>query len=136
MTPKLALAEAQISMKPLIDFIAAQNITATVANVSTIPNFYTYFEAHGNDLENGNAGALAISSRLVPTKNLEAHNQEATADALYKIVEVSTSDMPLFICITAPSNYKVPKSDLPGGPGASAITPAWRKSPWHVIHTV
>jgi hypothetical protein len=123
-------------MKPLKDFIAAQNITASVANVSTSPNFYTYFNAGGGDLESGNAGALAMSSRLVPSKNFEAENQEATANALYKIVEGSTSSTPLFICVTGPVNYKVPESDLPGGPGASAITPAWRKSPWHVIHTV
>lgn len=134
LTPKLTLSEAQASMKPLSNFAIGKNITTLINNVSTIPSFWDYFRGSGGGLPATQQGT-ALSSRLVPSKNFEPENQVATTDALSRIVETSGSDLPLFICITAPSTYKVPEDDQPDGPGASAVTPAWRTSPWHVIHT-
>lgn len=145
MTPKLTLEEAQASMEPLSNFAIGKNLTRLstalplATSVSTIPSFYEFFTGSGGALQNANGGGAALSSRLVPSKYFESENQDATIDALYDIIEASIVNtdpiLPLFICITGPSNYAVPESDQPGGPGASAVTPAWRSSPWHVIHT-
>jgi hypothetical protein len=148
MTPKLTLDEAQASMKPLTDFAIGKNLTSMSAslplatNVSTIPGFYSFFTGSGRALHaaNGAGAGAALSSRLVPSKYFEPDNQAATTNVLYNILlDAGTLNtdpiLPLFICITGPSSYTVPESDQPGGPGASSVTPAWRTSPWHVIHT-
>lgn len=142
-TPKLTLDQAKESMKPITDFIANMSSTsiALTNNIGTVQDFYEFFGSPtAGGLQNVNGIGYALSSRIVPSKNFDgAANQQATTDAMWHLVESAQNDstlpiLPLFICITAPSNYALPSSDQVGGPGAAAVTPAWRNSPWHVIH--
>lgn len=145
MTPSLSLAEAQASMKPLSDFannktVGSFKYALSANNVTTIPSFYTFFKGAGDGLQDANGVAVAMASRLVPSRMFEPANQANMTQALYSILEgIETNDndpaLPLFICITAPSNYQVPAGDQPGAPGHSAVTPAWRSATWHVVHT-
>jgi len=133
-TPKLTLEEAQASMEPLNNFAFGKNLTRLstallpAASVSTIPSFYELFTGSGGALQNANGGGAALSSCLVPSKYFESKNQDATTGVLYDIIESSIVNTepapPLLICITGPSNYAMPESDQPGGPGASTVTPA------------
>lgn len=141
MTPSLTLAQAEASMEPVTSFFSSiSNLNLAVVNsVTTIPSYYTFFTGAGSSLQNLNGNSVALSSRIIPSTNFESASQNATSEAIYDIFAADQSNntlplIPLFICITAPSTYQVPESDLPGGPGASAVTPAWRSGPWHLIH--
>ncbi|KAL4940755.1 hypothetical protein BDV06DRAFT_213210 [Aspergillus oleicola] len=146
-TSMLNQTAAEASMKPVTDFASSLGASAT----ATIRSSDTYFEILDSLVSNeaslalGREGPLAMSSRIIPQGTfLGAANQAELSSVLYDIVESGSQEVdyeidtvlpPLFICVTAPTTYSqnLSESEEPDGPGASAITPAWRTGLWHAI---
>lgn len=133
-------AETNATLKPLIDFATRQGKLSVLSTVISASYYDIYTKYLKNALEDSGGVAAAQSSRLVPMHNFVGNVSQTTlvntlADILENSITNSTvSDQPLFINIVGPVLYNVPVSDLPGGPGYSSVTPAWRTSPWHIIH--
>jgi hypothetical protein len=140
MSPLMTEADAKISLKPIIDFAARQGNLTVLSTVTSASYYDIYTDYLKNALEDSAGVAAAQSSRLIPMHSFVGNaNQTALVDVLAQIVESNNTNsavpiQPLFINIVGPVLYDVPSSDLPGGPGYASVTPAWRTSPWHVIH--
>ncbi|KAL4966334.1 uncharacterized protein BDV14DRAFT_208312 [Aspergillus stella-maris] len=147
-TSLLNLSAAEVSMKPVIDLAERLGASAS-ATVSLSPTYYQVLDglvSNEASLVLTRGGPIAMSSRIIPQENfLGADSQEELSSVLYDILESGSEETdyeidailpPLFICVTAPTIYSrsLPESDEADGPGASAITPAWRTGLWHMIH--
>ncbi|KAJ4422746.1 hypothetical protein N0V82_002643 [Gnomoniopsis sp. IMI 355080] len=140
-TPKLTLEEAKESMKPLTDLCSSLgNDTVPIyVSISTLNEGYkeyleTPFIKAFTILNNV---GLAPASRLIPQEFFEAPDkQETLLDALTGIIETGepNSIVPYYVLFVPPHSYQLPDSDIPpNGPGAASVSPAWRKSIWHVF---
>lgn len=131
-TPRLTLDEAKASMQPLVDFASSiSNLSASLqVNITTLPNgFYDFLQTPTADSVGGFTGlGYALASRMIP----RAHFQ--TADAKQQLLGVfkqlidnkqPNPAVPFYVLLVTPAAYKLPDSDLPGGPGYSSVTPAW-----------
>jgi hypothetical protein len=127
-SPSLSLEEAKESLKPLSDYFES---------VSTPSNPFTpRFEIVGShwELQNhpdlvgfvaANAGmSKAMASRLILRDNVRT--QEKREELVDVLVLKGWSAL-----LAAPTAFKLPESDLPGGPGQAAVTPVWREAIWH-----
>ncbi|KAL2828516.1 hypothetical protein BDW59DRAFT_178861 [Aspergillus cavernicola] len=145
-TTLLDLAEAQVSMQPLIDLASRPVGSGTLGNasVSTV-DYHNVLQAIIAREEQliFPSSAFAFSSRLVPRESfIGEENQQRLSSVLHDILataqEQNVAALPgLMMYAVTPSLYSrsIPESDLPGGPGAASITPAWRNGLWHVIFT-
>ncbi|KAJ8613319.1 hypothetical protein MRB53_037006 [Persea americana] len=138
-TPQLSLADTIAALKPITDFLARPGVVTISANIST-QTFYQYFNtALRGGYSNTEGLGIAISSRLIPMQHFaNATSQSALVTALQDVIRTNAVNSldrmsPLAILFVGPVSYALPASDLPGGPGASSATPAWRISPWHVV---
>lgn len=126
MNPCLNRSEAAASLAPLFDFAKSLGVTY---NLTTYSSFYDlYVENIKNDslVTTGNYG-IAQASRLIPRSNFEgARNQTELVNTLTNAV-TSTSAVPLSLMLL----LVTPARDIQDSD--SAITPAWRRSTWHVI---
>lgn len=140
MSPLMTEAETNSTLKPLIDFATRQGNLSVLSTVITAPYFEIYTNYLKDALEHSSGVAAAQSSRLIPMHNFIGNVSQTSlintlADLLDSSVTTSTvPSQPLFINIVGPVLYDVPASDLSGGPGYASVTPAWRTSPWHIIH--
>ncbi|KAL2842591.1 FAD-binding domain-containing protein [Aspergillus pseudodeflectus] len=145
-TSLLNQTAAEISMKPMTDFAHHQG-TLAIANITSTSTYFEIMNAlvgTGAAESLGSGGATAMSSRIIPQKYFRGPtNQQKLSSILLDILTAAQADSgllpavaPLFICVTAPTIYSrsLPESDLPNGPGASSVTPAWRTGLWHAIH--
>ena len=140
MSPLMNEAETKTTLKPLIDFAARQGNLSVLSTVITASYHEIYKNYLKDALENSSGVAAAQSSRLIPMHNFVGKKSQTTLiNTLVNLLDssITTSKVPsqpLFINIVGPVLFDVPTSDLPGGPGCASVTPAWRTSPWHVIH--
>ncbi|KAL5333442.1 hypothetical protein BJX70DRAFT_392161 [Aspergillus crustosus] len=144
-TTLLDIDEARVSMQPLIDFANRPVESGTLGNASVITadyfNILQGVMARSEELILPSS-AWAFSSRLVPRGFFVGDNQQQLASTLHDILttaqeqDVAASSDLLMYAVT-PNLYSrtMPESGLPGGPGASSVTPAWRNGLWHVIFT-
>ncbi|KAL4886476.1 hypothetical protein BJY04DRAFT_228338 [Aspergillus karnatakaensis] len=143
-TALLDLAEAQKSLQPLIDFANRPIETGTLGNASVITgDYHTILQG----VIAGSSGAIlpssgfTFTSRLVPRETFIGDNQQQLAFTLHRILDTAqqqdaTASSSLMMYAVTPSLYSrtLPESDLPGGPGAPSVTPAWCNSLWHVLY--
>jgi hypothetical protein len=140
MSPLMTEAETNTTLKPLIDFATRQGNLSILSTVTAASYYEIYTEYLKDALEHSSGVAAAQSSRLIPMHHFVGNkNQTKLINTLADLLDssITTSKVPgqpLFINIVGPVLYDVPASDLPGGPGYASVTPAWRTSPWHVIH--
>jgi hypothetical protein len=129
-TPKLTLEEAKVSMQPLVDFAQSlTNLTITLqVDITTLPNgYHDFLQTPDADTVGGFTGFdYSLSSRLVP----KAANSAAKATLHEALMELTTNGkpnplVPFYILMVPPVARVLPKSDLPGGPGYSSLSPAW-----------
>lgn len=122
--PNLSLDEARASLKPVTDYLTSfpSSNTTLVSEFKTLPNQW----AAQNDpvllafLSPESGVSLTRSSRLVPRQNFQGEEaQKEVVDALM------TNSFGWAAVIASPTNYTLPESDKPGGPGEASITPAW-----------
>ncbi|KAL4787306.1 hypothetical protein BJX76DRAFT_345599 [Aspergillus varians] len=147
-TSMLNQTAAEASMKPVMDF-AHRFGTFSVANVSSANSFYEVMDRliGAEETQSVGGGGMAMSSRIIPREYFQGEaNQKKLSSTLNDILVASRNNghgmslvppvSPLFICVTAPTTYSqnLPESEQSGGPGASAVTPAWRTGLWHAIH--
>ncbi|KAL2800369.1 FAD-binding domain-containing protein [Aspergillus keveii] len=111
-------------------------------NITTVPGIYDIVGPGATSLlSNANNLGAAMSSRLIPRHYFQDQSSRAKLSSiLYDIFRAGQTNtqipvLPLQLNLVAPASYKLLESDKPGGPGASSITPVWRESLWHVIHT-
>jgi hypothetical protein len=144
----LSLDDAKASMLPVFDFVASSNNSARVieANIATFPTIWQAYQAKLVPILESAGIGLAGASRLIPSdllatsagqKAVSAVLAEVSNDLTFPTSATQTDPLsvnytaPLQILMTAPYAYK------PVSPGESfadsSITPAWRKSTWHVI---
>jgi hypothetical protein len=125
MNPRLNRCEAAASLAPLFAFAESLHV---IYNLTTYSSFYDlYVEYIKNSLVmTGNYG-IAQASRLIPRSNFEGPvNQTELVNTLIKAV-TNTSAVPLSLMLL----LVTPARDIQDSD--SAITPAWRRSTWHVI---
>lgn len=140
MSPLMTEAETNATLKPLIDFATRQGNLSVLSTVIAASYYEIYTNYLKNALEDSGGVAAAQSSRLIPMHNFIGNGSQVTLvntleGLLNSSITTSTvPSQPLFINIVGPVLYDVPASDLPGRPGYASVTPAWRTSPWHVIH--
>ncbi len=144
-TTMLDISEARASMQPLINLANRPADSGTLGNVSVhTADYHNILQAIMAREENliFPSSAWAFSSRLIPKESFKSDNQQRLSSALHNIINTAQGqDVPasttLLIYAVAPSFYSrtMPKTDLPGGPGASSVSPAWRNGLWHVIFT-
>jgi hypothetical protein len=131
--PKLTIDQAKKSLKPLVDFLQSiatkQNPLKNVIEI--LPNQYAAQTTKDlTDLLLLEEGvSLTRSSRLVPRSTFSTKQGRAA------IVDIAVRRA-WSVLFVAPTTYKVPKSDQPGGPGYAAINPVWRDTIWHFFYTV
>ncbi|KAI9372487.1 hypothetical protein BJX61DRAFT_533913 [Aspergillus egyptiacus] len=145
-TTMLDLSQAQASMQPLIELANRPVGSGTLGNASVdTADYYQVLQAviaHEEQLILPSSG-FAFSSRLVPRESFVGdENQKQLSTALHNILTTSEEQgvaarAGLMMYAVTPHLYSrtMPGSDLPGSPGAASITPAWRRSLWHVIFT-
>ncbi|KAL4924430.1 uncharacterized protein BDV17DRAFT_211283 [Aspergillus undulatus] len=144
-TTMLDLPKAKASMRPLFDLAGKPADSGTLGNASVITaDYHNILQAIIAREEKliFPSSALAFSSRLVPRESFDADNQQQLASTLHDILTAAReqavdASSTLLIYAVAPSLYSrtMPESDLPGGTGASSVTPAWRNGLWHIIFT-
>jgi hypothetical protein len=118
----LNLEQAQASLKPVTDYFATFPSNNAVIIFKTLPNQW----AAQNDpvllalLSPESGVSLTRSSRLMPRQNFQSD------DGQQQIVNnLMTNSFGWAAVIASPTNYTLPVSDQPGGPGEASITPAW-----------
>jgi hypothetical protein len=128
----LNLEESKESLKSLTDYLESVQTDAAPFT----PKFLTlasHWEAQNQPELLGFLGSeagvsMTRSSRLVPRENFQTpEGQKALVDVLVAKGWASV--------LGTPTAFKLPQSDLPGGPGESAVTPAWRNALWHFTYT-
>ncbi|KAL4942348.1 hypothetical protein BDV06DRAFT_211930 [Aspergillus oleicola] len=144
-TTMLDLDKAKASMQPLFDLANKPAKSGTLGNATVITaDYHNILQAVIAREETliFPSSAFAFSSRLVPRESFEPDNQQQLSSTLHDIVTTAQkqkvdASSNLLIYAVAPSLYSqtMPESDLPRGPGASSIAPAWRNGLWHVIFT-
>jgi hypothetical protein len=126
MNPRLNKCEAAASLRPLFDFAKKLKVNCTL---TTYSSFYDlYVENIKNSLVSSGNYGIAQASRLIPSSNFEGvGNQTKLVNTLIQAV-TNTSAVPisLMLLLVMPAQH-IQDSD-------SAITPAWRRSTWHVIY--
>ncbi|RFU74754.1 isoamyl alcohol oxidase [Trichoderma arundinaceum] len=129
----LNVEQARASLKPVTDYFASFTSSNATILFKTLPSQW----AAQNDpvllaFLSPEAGvSLTRASRLVPRKNFDGE------EAQKKIVDVlMANSFGWAAVIASPTNYTLPESDKPGGPGEASITPAWRDSLWHLTYRV
>ncbi|KAL4959597.1 uncharacterized protein BDV14DRAFT_184338 [Aspergillus stella-maris] len=144
-TTMLDLDEAKASIKPLFDLANRSVDSGTLGNATVMTaDYHNILQAVITREETliFPGSAFAFSSRLIPRESFDADNQQQLSSTLHDILttaqkQKTDASSNLLIYAVAPSLYSrtMPESDLPGGAGASSITPAWRNGLWHVIFT-
>ncbi|KAL2871959.1 uncharacterized protein BJX67DRAFT_376809 [Aspergillus lucknowensis] len=145
-TTLLDLSEAQASMQPLIELANRPANPGTLGNATVITaDYYNILQAIIAREEELilPSSAWAFSSRLVTRESFVGEeNQQQLSSGLHGILTTAQgqnvpASSALLMYAVAPSLYSrtMPETDLPGGPGAASITPAWRNGLWHVIFT-
>lgn len=135
-TPKLSLADAQASMKPVDDFannIAGGNINVLPGIVNGVKTSASYYDTFKGSFENaydtsGN-GAMAVASRLVPRANFAPDRQGELVDALASIATSGPLFEPCYMLFVTPNTAY---TGIGAGNDTSAVTPAWRDALVHV----
>lgn len=141
LTPKLSLADAQTSMKPITDYVATLGSIVLNNDVETSNSFFEAYTKYILPNAEQVGIGIALASRLIPSSQLQgSDNQAQVLNALTNIANTVsypkrtslldatqlTYGGPLQILVTTPSSYTTPDT-------TSAITPAWRSAIWHVI---
>lgn len=67
MTPKLTLAQAQLSMKPLTDFASSLGNIATTNTVNTVQGFYQVYDQMLKPTAEPAGASEAVGGRLIPS---------------------------------------------------------------------
>jgi hypothetical protein len=129
-TPKLTLDEAKDSMKPVTDFLTSigNGSLPLSLEIKTVASYYEFYEDIISQIIGSmNGNGVVMSSRLIPKTLFEPAEQSKLSSALQQSVDgiLTNHTYPYGVLLVPPSNYSLPESDQPGGPGASSITPAW-----------
>ncbi|KAL3479627.1 hypothetical protein BJX99DRAFT_267991 [Aspergillus californicus] len=139
-TELLTYEEAVESMNPLSAFAVKFSIGAV--KVETRDNYHEgvqqFLDSQGNGVTPGLA--WAPSTRILRQESFADDKQKELSSLLTDFLTVQDPSEPSFqilaLCLTVPTIYSqnMPESDLPGGPGESSISPAWRDGIWIVTH--
>ncbi|KAL8819539.1 MAG: hypothetical protein Q9191_007715 [Dirinaria sp. TL-2023a] len=125
--PLLNSNAAALSLKPLIDFANSLPKQGKVT-MTTYPSWYQFYEANlASDYANSGNWGTIMSSRLIPASNFEGtQNQDQLVDAILTGAETDAGSPMIYpmLCMSTP--VRTPDD-------GSALTPAWRKSTWHVM---
>ncbi|KAJ7758351.1 FAD-binding domain-containing protein [Mycena metata] len=117
---QLSLANATASMAPVAAFAAANNGTATFTTFSSWFDFFTNFVTKA---EVPVGGSASLGSRLMPKTLYETDTGRAQLVA-HLVKQTTEHGMPA-VGVVTPISFKAT-------PGATAVTPAWRNSLWHL----
>ncbi|KAJ6610188.1 hypothetical protein B0H10DRAFT_2166095 [Mycena sp. CBHHK59/15] len=117
--PLISLADAQASMKPLSDYIASQNGTASVA---TMPSWYSFYSKLVVPHQGPVGALLAFGSRLIPQSVFEDVNG---ATSLVNILMVLRGIV-VNVAAVAPTLYNATSAN------DTSVTPAWREAIWQL----
>ena len=118
----LTLEGLKEALKPVADYFESVSSDSNPFTPAYLPfdNFHAVSTSSLLvDFSNRGIGNTTINaSRLIPRKHFaDAKDRKELVDALVK--------HPYGAFLTPPSSYKLPESDLEGGPGQAAVTPAW-----------
>jgi hypothetical protein len=120
----LSIEEAEISLEPVVSYLksVASESNSYVASVISVPGHHAIHQIpQMHALWTAGTGfTVARSTRLLPRENFKPDRREELVDVLVQQSWVAL--------LAAPTNYRVPESDQPGGLGHSAVTPAWVSS--------
>ncbi|KAJ7859181.1 FAD-binding domain-containing protein [Mycena olivaceomarginata] len=117
---QLSLANATASMAPIAAFAAANNGTATFTTFSSWFDFFTNFVTKAQVPVGGSA---SLGSRLMPKTLYETDTGRAQLVA-HLVKQTTEHGMPT-VGVVTPISFKAT-------PNATAVTPAWRNSLWHL----
>ena len=125
MNPLLNKAAANDSLQPLLELATQFKASVTL---TTYESFYELYADNIKDSEVAKGGwGFAQASRLIPRDRFEGEVNQATI-ARFLLNTLSTNTPQKFgtmLLLTTPS-LAIQDTD-------SAVTPAWRRSTWHVI---
>ncbi|THH02380.1 hypothetical protein EW145_g6755 [Phellinidium pouzarii] len=120
--PLLSLSEAQVSMKPMPDWITSQNGSVLI---ETLPSWNTFLQGFFADMCSSFSKPigfpLILTTRLIP-KSLFT-TDEGRAALLNVLVSLLPFSLP-YIPVVPPILFNVTE-------GSTSVTPAWRDSLWH-----
>ncbi|TFK67439.1 FAD-binding domain-containing protein [Pluteus cervinus] len=124
--PVMSKDKVSASMKPLLDFAATIQDSATAQDVQVVvtefPTWKSFFDAFTSDHVASVGSNLAISSRLIPKSSFStSQSRESLVNAL---LSANTATPGLIILLTAPASFKPTER--------TSVTPAWRDSIYHV----
>ncbi|KAL4801828.1 hypothetical protein BDV18DRAFT_70148 [Aspergillus unguis] len=140
-TGLLSHEEAKKSMKPLTEFALLFNLG--IVNIETTDVYLDGLQDFLNLEQFGISpgSAWALSSRIVKKDSFSEDKKGNLTSILTDFLNVQQKPLEgsiqiLVLCLTVPTVYSqsMPESDLPGGPGHSAIPPYWRDGIWHALH--
>jgi len=118
-TPLLTLDKAKESLKPISDFVLSQGGSVVIEE---LPSWYAFFQKYVLFAETAVGVELILGTRLVPTSLFQTSEGR---DQLYNtLISVLPSSSPGML-LTTPSSYNYTE-------GTTSVTPAWRKSLWHL----
>ncbi|KAJ7023583.1 FAD-binding domain-containing protein [Mycena alexandri] len=117
---QLSLANATASMAPVAAFAAANNGTATLTTFSSWFDFFTNFVTKA---EVPVGGSASLGSRLMPKTLYETDTGRRQLVA-HLVKQTTEHGMPA-VGVVTPISFKAT-------PNATAVTPAWRNSLWHL----
>ncbi|TFA98522.1 putative FAD-linked oxidoreductase [Trichoderma ghanense] len=129
---KLSVEEARASLKPVTDYLESfpSSKGTLIRQFKTLPSQW----AAQNDpvllsfLLPEAGVSLTRSSRLVPRSNFQGD------EARKQLVDfLMSSNFRWSVVLGAPTNYSLPESDKPGGPGEASVTPACVSSALQIL---
>ncbi|VUC37967.1 unnamed protein product [Clonostachys rosea] len=132
-TPRVTVEEAQDSLKPIYEYFDSVSNGGAIAyrkNITSLPS-QAAFQRTPESIAFGSkdiGSMIAQSSRLVPKETFE---DESTQKAL---VDILVQKGIYGALLVTPYVHDLAESDKTGNVGQSALTPAWRTSPWHLVY--
>lgn len=120
----LSNADAKASMRTAADFALAQGGTAIVEE---LPSYLAFFNKYVTLAEASVGPELILGSRLIPTSLFEsAEGRETLSSTIAGLLSFASPYIP----VVPPFLYNYTE-------GTTSVTPAWRRSLWHLsLHSV
>ncbi|THU84693.1 FAD-binding domain-containing protein [Dendrothele bispora CBS 962.96] len=120
--PLLTLEQAKQSMQPAVDFVLSQNGTVVIEE---LPSWQAFFLKYVLAAEAGVGIPTIIGARLIPAQNFASEDGKAS---LVKIFTTMFNDFNISIDAILGTPFLFNSTE-----GATSVTPAWRKSIWHLV---
>ncbi|THV00478.1 FAD-binding domain-containing protein [Dendrothele bispora CBS 962.96] len=119
--PLLTLEQAKQSMQPAVDFALSQNGTVVIEE---LPSWQAFFLKYVLAAESAVGVPAILGSRLIPAQNFASDDGKAS---LVKIFTTMFNEFNISINAVVGTPFLFNSTE-----GATSVTPAWRKSIWHM----